>query len=81
MSCATCGDKSVLIVDDQDFDLMPLEAILVGMCGVQVQQGNSGQEALDKFKADHAKTCCTNFIKLTFMDVNLPGGMDGLQAT
>ena len=80
MSCSTCGSKTVLIVDDSDFDLMPLEAILTDMCEVEVEQANGGQDAIDKFKADHGKSCCTDYIKLVFMDVNMPE-VDGRQAT
>ena len=36
--------------------------------------------SIDKFNADRAKTCCTDFIKLIFMDVNMPV-VDGLMAT
>ena len=80
MSCSTCGGKTVLIVDDSDFDLIPLEAILTDMCEVEVEQAFGGQESIDKFKADWAKTCCSDFIKLVFMDVNMPE-IDGIQAT
>ena len=52
MTCSICGGKTVLIVDDSEFDLMPLEAILTGMCGVEVEQATGGQEAIDKFRAD-----------------------------
>ena len=52
MTCSTCGSKTVLIVDDSEFDLMPLEAILTSMCGVEVEQATGGQEAIDKFRAD-----------------------------
>ena len=80
MACSTCGGKTVLIVDDSEFDLMPLEAILTGMCQVEVEQATGGQMAIDKFKADRAKTCCATYISLIFMDVNMPE-VDGLQAT
>ena len=43
-------------------------------------QANGGQLAIDKFKADRAKSCCSDFIKLIFMDVNMPE-VDGLEAT
>ena len=36
--------------------------------------------SIDKFNSDRAKTCCTDFIKLIFMDVNMPE-VDGLMAT
>ena len=58
MACSTCGSKTVLIVDDSEFDLFPLEAILNGMCGVEVEQASGGVMSVDKFKADLAKTCC-----------------------
>ena len=67
----------MLIVDDSEFDLMPLEAILTDMCEVEVAQANGGQQAIDKFKADRAKSCCANFFKVVFMDVNMPE-VDGL---
>ena len=50
MSCGTCESKTVLIVDDSMFDLMPLEAILSDVCEVEVLQAGGGQEAIDKFK-------------------------------
>ena len=80
MACSTCEGKTVLIVDDDEFALMPVEGILTGMCGVEVYQATGGQEAIDKFKADRAKSCCSNYIKLIFMDKNMPG-VDGLEAT
>ena len=80
MSCSACGSATVLIVDDSEFDLLPLECILTDMCEVEVVQANGGQLAIDKFKADRAKACCTDHIKLIFMDVNMPE-VDGLEAT
>ena len=80
MACSQCGGNTVLIVDDSEFDLMPLECILTDMCEVKVAQANGGQLAIDMFKGDQSKSCCSDFYKLVFMDVNMPE-VDGLEAT
>ena len=43
MACSQCGSKTVLIVDDSEFDLIPLEAILEDMCEVLVEIATGGQ--------------------------------------
>ena len=77
MACSACGQKTVLIVDDSEFDLFPLEAMLSGMCGVEVEQATGGQESIDKFNADRSKSCCDVRFKLVFMDVSMPD-IDGM---
>ena len=74
---ASADSKKVLIVDDSEFDLIPLEALLTDMFEVEVEQATGGQEAIDKFKANMSSS---ERYKLVFMDVNMPG-VDGLQAT
>ena len=72
-----CSGKSVLIVDDSEFDLIPLEALLGDACGVEVDQATGGQMAIDMFKDDRSKA---SSYKLIFMDKNMPD-VDGLAAT
>ena len=79
MSCTECDSATVLIVDDSEFDLLPLECCLADF-EVEVVQALGGQLGIDKFRADRAKTCCQVFFKLVFMDVNMPE-VDGLEAT
>ena len=38
-----------------------------------------GLEAVNAFKADQAKTCCKNYFKIVFMDINMPV-MDGIDS-
>ena len=42
MACSTCKGKTVLIVDDQEFDLLPLKVTLKDQCGVKVHQAIGG---------------------------------------
>ena len=77
MACEFCDNKTVLLIDDSEFDLMPLSYLLTSLCQVNVAQAMGGQEGIDRFKADQAKTCCTNYIRLIFTDINMPG-VDGL---
>ena len=77
MPCGTCGTKTVLIVDDSEFDLLPLEVLLGDLFQVQVEKATGGQQAIDLFAADRAKSCCDSYFRLVFMDVNMPD-VDGL---
>ena len=72
MNCEVCASKTVLLIDDSEFDLIPLSALLTSLCNVSVEQAIGGQEGIDKFMADQAKTCCTDFIRLIFTDINMP---------
>ena len=54
----TCGcEATALIVDDNAFNLIPLEVILQGL-GIVSEQALGGQEAIDQFIANRSKTCC-----------------------
>ena len=72
IGCEACGSKTVLLIDDSEFDLMPLSALLTSLCQVNVEQAIGGQEGIDKFKADQAKTCCSEHFRLVFTDMNMP---------
>ena len=72
MMCEACGRKTVLLIDDSEFDIIPLSSLLTSLCQVNVEQAIGGQEGIDKFKADQAKTCCTDYFRLVFTDMNMP---------
>ena len=72
MACEACSSKTVLVIDDSEFDLMPLSVLLTSLCQVNVEQAIGGQDGIDKFKADQAKTCCSDYIRLIFTDLNMP---------
>eukprot|EP00347_Sterkiella_histriomuscorum_P018274 403346138 len=75
----TCTAQ-ILIVDDNMFNLIPLEMILKEMFGLQVDKAFNGQEAVNMFNKNLQKTCCAMRYKLIFMDLNMPI-MDGYDST
>lgn len=72
-------EATALIVDDNAFNLFPLEALLNEM-GIICEQALGGQEAIDLFIANRQKKCCNKKYQLVFMDLNMPV-VDGFQAT
>ena len=77
---AVCNCKAtVLIVDDNVFNLFPLEMILQGF-GLFSEKASGGQEAIDRFIANRKKKCCKVKFQLVLMDLNMPE-VDGFKAT
>ena len=75
-----CNCKAtVLIVDDNYFNLIPLGILLQGM-GLTVETASGGQEAIDQFITNRQKKCCKVKFQLVLMDLNMPE-VDGFQAT
>ena len=76
-------ESTVLIVDDNFFNLIPLELILRETFGLNSDKALNGQEAVMKF-ANHniqEKPCrCGVRYRLVLMDLNMPV-MDGYEAT
>eukprot|EP00347_Sterkiella_histriomuscorum_P020341 403338179 len=75
-SCET----QILIVDDNMFNLLPLELILKQFFQVTVDRALNGQEAVNMFQKNLLKKCCNLKYKLVLMDLNMPV-MDGYDAT
>ena len=69
---------TVLIVDDNPFNLMMLENML-NLVGVKVEKAENGQEAVEMFMDNRQKCCCKTWYKLVLMDLDMPV-MDGFQA-
>jgi len=69
-----------LIVDDNLFNLIPLEVLLDQIARIKVLKAMNGFEAVELFKRDREKTCCKKYIRLVLMDLNMPV-MDGFKAT
>eukprot|EP00347_Sterkiella_histriomuscorum_P014553 403360436 len=71
----------ILIVDDNIFNLIPLEIIMRDQLGLIVDKANNGLEAVEMFKSNVlSKECCNQNYKLILMDLNMPV-MDGYEAT
>ena len=77
----TCScEAQILIVDDNIFNLIPLELILKEMFKLKVDKAMNGQEAVNAFSKNIVKKCCQTYYKLILMDLNMPV-MDGYEAT
>ena len=77
-----CGcESSILIVDDNCFNLIPLELILRENFNLHCDKALNGLEAVKMFTHyNKTKTCCKQRYQLILMDLNMPI-MDGYQAT
>jgi len=64
--------KKILIVDDQ-LELRELVEVTLRLENYDISQATSGEEAIKMAKSDK--------FDLIIMDIMMPGGMDGLQAT
>ena len=69
-----------MIVDDNMFNLIPLELILKEMFGLTVDKAFNGLEAVNLFNKKVLKKCCDLKYKLILMDLNMPI-MDGYEST
>ena len=68
------------MVDDNEFNLIPLTTLLESNHGLTCLKASDGAEAVEIFRKDRAKRCCETRIQLVFMDIIMPV-MDGLEAT
>jgi len=73
-------DEQILIVDDNSFNLIPLELILETNFGLKCDQATNGLIAYEKVKENLKKKCCNQNYKLILMDLNMPV-MDGFEST
>ena len=71
--------KDVLIVDDDSFNLMALEAILTKFKLNSVRAFN-GQQAIDKIQERHKRTQRNQVFSLIFLDYHMPI-KNGLETT
>ena len=73
-------ESTILIVDDNMFNLVPLEMILKEIFKITVDKAMNGQEAVIMFSQNVKKECCKKRYRLVLMDLNMPI-MDGYEAT
>lgn len=67
-------------MDDNTFNLMPLELLLDEFFKIKVDKALNGQEAVNLFTRNLYKSCCNLRYKMVMMDLNMPI-MDGYEAT
>ena len=75
-----CCTSKILIVDDNIFNLIPLEEMLLRNLGESVDKAMNGKEAVDMYITNLNKTCCSVRYELILMDLNMPI-MDGYEST
>lgn len=76
-------EATILCVDDNPFNLMPLTMLLKNKLGINVMEALNGAQAVEKFVANRNSqfTCnCGIGFRLILMDINMPV-MDGCTAT
>ena len=56
-------------MDDFVFNLMPLEAIIVGQFEKKCDQAENGKIAVDMYIANATKTCCNVRYKIILTDI------------
>ena len=73
-------EATILIVDDNMFNLIPLELILKEMFQLTCDKAMNGKDAVTMYTNNILKKCCNVRYKLVLMDLNMPI-MDGYQAS
>ena len=71
---------TVLVVDDNEFNLLPLTLILQATYKIHCLKALNGAVAVELFRRDRQKRCCNVHIQLVLMDLVMPV-LDGLSAT
>ena len=64
----------IMLVDDNDFNLMPLNLLISQLFQIKTELAFNGQQAINLFVENYEKTCkCENRgFKFIFMDLNMP---------
>lgn len=75
-----CCTSTVLLADDNPFNLMPLRVILEEEYQIYCDLVENGLEEVQAFVRNREKTCCDVRYKLVLTDLNMPE-MDGFDAT
>jgi len=75
-----CSQAEVLLVDDQPFNLMPLELIIQGKFHKKCDKAENGQIAVEMYLASMQKTCCEQRYRAVLTDIQMPI-LDGISAS
>ena len=70
---------TVLLVDDQPFNLVPLKMMLRDRLKIKCDFGEDGMQEVSMFERNQSKTCCNVRYRLILTDLNMPK-MDGFDA-
>ena len=66
----TCQcDATVLVVEDNFYNVIPLRVLLKATYGIQIERAENGKLGVDAYEQNATKTCCRTYFKLIFMDL------------
>ena len=69
----SCGcAEIVLVVEDNDYNVVPIKILMGKTYGLKIKRAVNGLEGYQMFKADLEKTCCDVHFQLVLMDLNMP---------
>ena len=74
-----CSKAEVLLVDDIEFNLIPLKEMVQGQFKKNCDKAENGQIAVDMYIANAKKICCDVRYRLVLTDIQMPV-MDGIKA-
>lgn len=80
LSQSVCSDlctTTVLLCDDEDFNLLPLQMMLKDV-GIVSQAFETGTKAVNCFQKRLLQSCCSRTFRLVLSDICMPG-LDGYE--
>ena len=83
ISANPCGCTArILVVDDNEYNIIPLQLLLKNNFDMQIEKAEDGQIAVEKFSEALNKECKCNLraYRLIVMDLGMPR-MDGKEAS
>ena len=67
---------TILVVEDNDYNVRPIEMTLKYNYNIAIEIAKDGQSAIDMFRDNFSKTCCDTKYKMILMDLHMQK-MDG----
>lgn len=73
LEICTC-EPSILLVDDNEFNIMPVSHMIKNMFNIKTMKASNGLEAVEMYHRALAKKCQCNIViyKMIFMDIQMP---------
>ena len=63
---------TVLVCEDNFYNVVPLKMILRTAYHIEIERAENGKLGAEAYERNLKKTCCREYYKLIFMDINMP---------